>query len=255
MDPWEQLIKTINGTVYDPVTKTPIHIDNQNLAVTELQKRESPEAISKYMSLLREISSGLPVTGGFNPTTKEIDLTINPWATHEDYRQALSHEKMHQALNTDAAGGPLPQLKGKDSPEVIKDYLSKLLTVGTNYAPGPGMEQQKGIFGVSLPWSPMVPKADTVYPQALDDDNRKYFAISQFDKSQRAGRLSSEYPVYMMANPKDMSVTPEQSDEYTKRYVKQLPVKVGKRVVDIRNQMGAPKPKTITDLIPSGKKK
>lgn len=254
MDPWEQLLKTINGTVYDPVTKTPIHIDNQNLAVTELQKRESPEAIKRYIELLRYNSGGLPVTGNYSPKTKAIDVTINPWATYDDYRQALAHEKMHEATAVAAPGKELaPYPDGKQAPGVVADYLKRLLPFNVSYAPGPEDVKKPGIFGLKTPWSPMVPGPEVVYPGATTEKGRQDRAAESWVVSRNAGYMPLEYPVYMMQNPKDVGATPEQSDEYTKRYVKQLPVKVGKRVLDIRNQSKAKLPKIASDIIPSAK--
>ena len=257
MDPWEQLIKTINGTTYDPVTKTPINIQNGYLPLDKL----GPEEKNKYMSLLREVSGGVPVTGQYRPDKQSIDITINPWATYEDYRKTLVHEKMHEAMNVAAPGKTMaPYPEGKQPGEVVADYLARLLSFNTPYAPGPTETQpRKNVFGQRLTFFGLEdrePVPDTVYPTAKNDSERRLAAKEKFKSANMVGFTPIEYPTYMMSTPHLLpNVTPEQSDEYTRRYVRQLPVKVGKRVADIRNQMSAPLPRTLADLLGSGNKK
>lgn len=252
MDPWEKLIKTITGTAYDPVTRVPIEINNYNLAVEELRKRESPEAVNQFIQLLRDSSGGLPVTGQYDPAKRAIKVNVNPWATYQDYRDTLAHEKMHQSMDVAAPGRELPPVPdGKRPMAEVVNYLKSTLGFSSNYAPGPIEEpttllQALGLKGRETP-------TDALYPKAASITDRLAAAGGQFQKSRAMGYLPLEYPVYMMANPGLMGATPEQSDEYTKRYVKQLPPKIGERVVKIRNQAKTPTPRKLSDFLPSGK--
>ena len=168
---------------------------------------------------------------------------------------------MHEAMNVAAPGKEMaPFPAGKQSSAVVADYLGRLLNFNTPYAPNTTETQPRenilgkrwNLFGLAE----REPVGDSVYPTAKNDSERRLAAAKVFKDSNSAGFLPVEYPTYMMATPHLLpGVTAAQSDEYTKRYVRQLPVKVGKRVVGLRNQMAAPLPKTASDLIGSGNKK
>lgn len=229
-DIWEQALRTLQGPVYSAYTKAPMEIENRYATYNEILQKRGKAAADKWVQFVKSVQGPDPTSGEYDPVTNSGKITIQPWATWNDYKHTLLHETAHSVF------------KGEQPPSTY-DIPNKYTTMGLwdaikkHFSIGP-------VSDPAFPDSSLDKKYVTGFEEAANNPGNQAYRV--WENSKRAGIGGFEIPVYMSVfKPGQLKdVTQENSDAFVQRYFPLIrDDKKRKQMESIYNSSKAQKPK------------